>query len=131
MDTLLKQGSKLTFDGTEYTMRRLGIRDVFKVAKIFAKMGSSVIGDLANANGDADTMGFIILTAIPESEDLVIELLASLLDIGVTDFDKLPLEALPQMITELVESEDLKSFLAQVAKLVDTFKTKDAATSKS
>lgn len=116
METLLNNGEKVIIGGKEYHMRRLGVRDVFKVVKIFAKVGQAVVKDLVDAGDDVQKLGFVMISAIPACENEVMELMGDLIGVKSEEFAAMPLEAIPVMIEKLAQSEDLKAFFTQAAK---------------
>lgn len=127
METLLNQGTTLKFNGKDYTVRRLGVMDVFKVARILAKVGKSTFASFAVQEGqkiDPREIGFQIVASIPELENEIMGLLAGLLNISVDEFGKLPPEALIEVIAAVIEGDDIKSFIEAVKKAAEKLMAK-------
>lgn len=111
MENIINQGTPITIEEKEYTLRRLNIRDVFKVATLLGKVYKP---GFKYEEGQESSFSAMFLSAIPVAENDIISFLSSLLGITVDEFDKLPPDALFDIVDALSKSEDLKRFFDKV-----------------
>ena len=120
LDPILDEGPMVTIAGVEYRIRRLGFRDVFKVARVLGR-GIAILGDQA-ANLTPGQAIQVIVAAMSSNEDEVLELAASILGVTRKDFDdteRFPMDALVDVAGALAEHQDLRAFLAKVQALME------------
>jgi hypothetical protein len=130
------QGPKLEIAGREYTVRRLGLLDIQRVARIYAA-GSAYVNRAALANLNkmtAEEIGTFVLDFIPYALDEVIDLAASLLGIPagkpvdklkegetnagtIRDPEVFPASGLVDVIGALIEHEDVVAFFESVKRV--------------
>jgi hypothetical protein len=123
------QGPKLEVGGREYTVRRLGLLDIQRLAKVYAA-GSEFMSRKALANVgnmSAEEVGTFVLDFVPYAMDEVIDFVASLLcihpgkpeeklkegetNVGtIRDPEVFPIDGLPAVIGALIEHEDVVAF---------------------
>jgi hypothetical protein len=119
-DPILDKGPTVTINGTEYTIRRLGFGDVFKVARILGN-GIAVLGD-QGANLTAGQILQVLLSSMTKNETEVLELLASVLNVTKAEIvnpDLFPMESIVDVLQALGEHQDLRAFLAKVQALTE------------
>lgn len=116
--TLLWEAPEITIQGRTYKLRRLGIRDTLKVAKILAA-GVSTLGPDAGPLNEmtTDKMAYILLSAAPFAEKQTMEVLASV--VGVTpeeldDPELFPMGSEIDILTALVQHEDMQAFFGRL-----------------
>lgn len=129
VDPALYTPPVITIAGNTYTLRRLGVRDVFAVAKILGNSLDEIRQRGGVANGAA--LISILLSALVDSEKQVLELIASLIGVRAVDLadpNQFPLDATFQIIDALSEHEDLKAFLARASEMADRLTAQRAAT---
>jgi len=120
LDPILDEGPSVTIAGTDYQIRRLGFRDVFKVARVLGR-GIAILGDQASNLTPGQAIQ-VIVASMSSNEDEVLDLAASIL--GVTrkdldDTDRFPMDALVDVASALAEHQDLRAFLAKVQALME------------
>lgn len=103
--------------GVEHKLRRLGIVDVFAVARIMGR-GVATLTGLGNDPTPAQVVQ-VLISSLAANEDEVLDLIASV--IGVTrddlnDPERYPLDSTLAIVEALAEHQDLTSFLASVGK---------------
>lgn len=113
-DPILEEAAKVEIAGETYTIRRLGLRDVFRVARILGN-GVAVLGDAGSY-----TPGQIIqvlVASMTRSEEEVLSLIADLLGVKRGDLDdtqRFPMDSIVDVFEALSRSQDLQAFLARL-----------------
>jgi hypothetical protein len=124
MENIINEGQVLTFEGKQYTMRRLNTRDVFKVASILGKVYKP---GFTYKEGEEASFTSALLSALPVAEDDIVNLLSGLLSLTVEQFEELPPEAIFDIVEALAKSEDLKRFFDKVKTLMTKLSPKTTA----
>ena len=118
-DPILTETPTVDIAGRTYTVRKLGVRDTFRVARIM-KRGVAALGDRAGNLTAGDAVQ-VLVASMTENEDEVLAMLASLISVDVSDFDdtdRFPMDSIIDILKALSEHQDLKAFLAKVADLI-------------
>lgn len=118
-DPILDEAPTLTIAGVEYPLRRLGLRDVFRVARILGS-GISVIGDAGNYS--PGQLLQVLVASMTRAEDDVLELIADLIGVKRKDLDdtaRFPMDSIITVLQGMAEHMDLKAFLARVQTLME------------
>lgn len=121
VDPILSDDPTVEIAGKTYTIRRLGLRDVFKVARILGR-GVAVLGDNAGTLSAAQTMQ-VLISSLTANEDEVLALLADVLSVKRTELENprlFPMDSIIDVLQALAEHQDLKAFLARVQRLTET-----------
>lgn len=104
------------------TIRRLGIRDTFAIAKIVAIGAQANQVQLNNSQMlDSGQLSELMLTGFIAAEQTAMALLASLAGVTVKELenpDLFPMGSELAIIEALVEHQDLKAFLSQAGTLM-------------
>ena len=119
-DTILSEPTTVTIAGTEYTLRRLGLQDVFKVARILGN-GVAVLGDTSGTYSPVQAVQ-VLVASMTRNEDEVLNLVADLLKVDrktLANPEKFPMDSMIDIFTALSEHQDLKAFLARIAALTE------------
>jgi len=119
-DTILSEPTTVTIAGETYELRRLGLQDVFKVARILGN-GVAVLGDTSGTYSPAQAVQ-VLVASMTRNEDEVLNLVADLLKVDrktLADPDKFPMDSMIDIFTALSEHQDLKAFLARIAALTE------------
>lgn len=96
-------------------MRKLNVSDLTKVVKILGKVGTNL--NLSQEMSNAEIgLNFISTAAQYADEDLT-SLLASIAEMPVEEFKKMPIDYPLEVIEELAETEDLKTFFTRAKAL--------------
>jgi len=120
-ETILSNGTEITIAGETYTMRRLGLQDVFKVARILGS-GVAVLGDDSGSISPQQTLQ-VLVASMAQQEDRVLDLIADLLHIDrdvVNNPDKFPMDSIVDILQKLAEHQDLKAFMDKLGKLTES-----------
>jgi len=119
-DPVLSEGFTIDINNETYTMRRLGLRDVFRVARILGN-GVAVLGDGGSTYSSGQVVQ-VLVASMTRNETEVLDLLADLLNIDratLDDPNKFPMESMIDVFEGLSEHQDLKAFLARIAALTE------------
>lgn len=146
MESMLNTGTEIKYEGGVVNVRRLGVIDVFKFAKLLSKVGKTAFGELASKLNSATTpeqdaeltdeqrealkeqkeerarqLGFTMFATLAEQEEDLITFLASLTDKKPQEFQFLPPDVAIEVMTVIVQGEDLKRFFDKARALATTF----------
>ena len=131
-DTILSSPTTIEIEGHTYTLRRLGLRDVFRVSRILGR-GVGILGDL----GPSITPGQaaqVIVASMSVNEEEVMELLASVLDLKVRDLEdtsRFPMPSILTIVKALVEGQDMKEFFDRLSAMMEEFPEMQTASQES
>ena len=117
-DTILSEPITVTIANEEYTMRRLGLQDVFKVARILGN-GIAVLGDTSGEYSTGQILQ-VLIGSMTRNEREVLDLIADLLSVdreALNDPERFPMESMIDILEALSAHQDLKSFLARLAEM--------------
>lgn len=131
-DTILDSAATVEIAGVTYTLRRLGLQDVFRVARILGN-GVAMLGDTASGYTPAQAVQ-ILVASMTRNEDEVLNLVADLLNVErktLADPDKFPMDSMIDIFKALSEHQDLKAFLARLAALTETLPEMQTASQES
>jgi hypothetical protein len=116
-DPILHEPTTLIIAGNEYTLRRLGLRDVFKVSRILGR-GIAALGE-RNEQSPTQVLE-ILIASLNESEDDVLKLISDLLNVPRKTLDDpalFPIDSFIDIITAIAANQDLRSFFVKVQAL--------------
>jgi len=120
-EAIINEGVQIEIAGEQYTIRRLGMRDVFRVVRILGS-GVGMLSDL----GDTPTAGQtlqVLIASMTANEEEVMTLIADLMGVDrdlLNDPEKFPMDAIIDIFKTLSEHQDLRAFLSKVARLTET-----------
>lgn len=120
-EAITSEGIQIEIAGEQYTMRRLGMRDVFRVVRILGN-GVAALG----ASKEPPTAGQVLQVLVHSmtvNENEVLDLIADLLNVDRAELnnpDKFPMESIVDIFKTLSEHQDLRAFLDKVARLTET-----------
>lgn len=124
-EIILKEKPVATINGTRYTMRRLGIPDVFKFAKIFGPHIHTLADMLAKSDDETKAVGAnmiaTIITLVPELQEPLVGYVASVIGVetsALEDPEQFPLSSIDELFNAISTHPDLKSFLERLSPLV-------------
>jgi len=115
IDPVLYVPPTVIISGVEYPLRRLSMRDVFKIVPIVSRGASAIL----NAGETVQPAQILqaLMQALIVSEKEVMALMADMIGVEVKDFengDKFPITAIIDIIEAVAKHEDLKSFIGRV-----------------
>lgn len=123
VDPVLIEPTILTIAGNEYTLRRLGLRDVFRVSRI---LGRGIAALAETENGQPSQILAVLISSLNTNEEDVLKLIGDLL--GVTrkqleNPDLFPIDSFIDILTGIAANQDLRSFFAKVQTLTSGLQT--------
>jgi len=122
IEPLIGDTPTVTIKGKEYRMRRLGMSDTFKLARIIG-IGAAGIGkEITSLEMTAESAIGLLIVGFPFAEDRILELFASLLGVSDEDIrnpDKFPIGSEVDIIKALVEHIDVKAFFTKLTGLLE------------
>lgn len=112
----------------KYELRALTATDMGVICKIITAIGARQFKDcFKNAQGEADieTAGFnvvfdiatIVIANIPKAEEEIINFVASVTGLKVSQVKKMPFADYGELIMQIVMKDDFKDFFERVMKL--------------
>ncbi len=119
-DPILTEATTVTIAGVTYTLRRLGLQDVFKVARILGN-GIAVLGDTSGQYTPGHLIQ-VLVASMTRNEKEVLDLIADLVNVDrsvLNNPDKFPMDSMIDIFEALAEHQDLKAFLARIAVLTE------------
>lgn len=131
-EAITSEGIQIEIAGEQYTMRRLGMRDVFRVVRILGN-GVAALG-ASNEPPTAGQVLQVLVHSMTVNENEVLDLIADLLSVDRAELnnpDKFPMESIVDIFKTLSEHQDLKAFLAKVASLTETLPEMQTASQKA
>jgi hypothetical protein len=117
--TIAEAQRTISVEGVTYEVRRLNVRDTFAVARIMS-VALARSGDLVSGDLTPQRAGMMFIASIPYAEDEAMKLLGSLIGVTADEIGSMPPDALPEIISVIVEGEDLKAFLAACGRVMKT-----------
>jgi hypothetical protein len=117
-DPILSEPTRITIAGAEYTVRRMGLPDVFRVSRILGR-GVALLGGGADGITGAQVLQ-VLIASLSANEDEVLRLIASLLSVDrkvLDDPSAFPMDSIIDVFQALAEHQDLKAFLSKVQTL--------------
>ncbi len=131
-EAIINEGIKIDIAGETYTMRRLGLRDVFKVVRILGS-GVGMLSDIGDTPTPGQTLQ-VLIASMTANEEEVLSLVADL--IGVTredlnDPERFPMESVVDIFKTLSDHQDLRAFLSKVAGMMESLPEMQTASQKA
>jgi len=120
MEPIVGTKPTVEIEGKTYTVRRLGIPDMFTVIRIFG-VGVKQLGSMGGLQSlDSASVALALVAAIPHAEDEIMDLLADIVGVDGADIrnpDIFPIDAIVDIIGVLAEHQDLKAFFTRLQAL--------------
>ncbi len=119
-DPVLAEPTVITINEREYTLRKLGVRDVFRVSRILGRGIGVLANDGANLTGGQVVQ--VLVASLSQNEEEVLALVADVLGVSrkqLEDPNVFPMESIIDVFEALAEHQDLRAFLARVQSLVE------------
>lgn len=118
-DPIMDAAPSVTIAGHEYELRRLGLRDVFRVSRIIGR-GVSVL-----ANTTEFTVGQVVqvlVSSMTANEEEVLTLIADVLGIkrdDLNDPERFPMDSIVDVLEALGRHQDLMGFFKRVQAMAE------------
>lgn len=122
IEPLIGDTPKVTIKGKEYKMRRMGMVDTFKLARIIG-IGAAGIGkEITSLEMTAESAIGLLIIGFPFAEGKILDLFASLLGVSEEEIrnpDIFPIGSEIEIIKALVEHIDVKAFFTKLTGLLE------------
>jgi len=121
VEPLVAETPKVTINGRVYKMRRLGIRDTFKLAKVIAVGAAGMGKEIGDIELNAEVAIGLLLAGFPYAEREIVELLANIIGVKYEDMmnpEKFPMGSEIEIIKTLTEHVDVKAFFDKMVGLL-------------
>ena len=122
VDPLIGDTPVVTIKGKEYKMRRLGIADTFRLARIIG-IGAAGIGkEIADLDMSPEAAIGLLIVGFPFASEEILNLFASLLGVKLEEIrnpDLFPMGSEVDIIKALVEHIDVKAFFTKLVELTE------------
>lgn len=115
IDPVLYEPPIVTIEGVEYPLRRLSMKDVFRIVPIVSKGASAIMA--GNGQLTPSQILAVLMQALITSEREVTSLLADLIGVAPADLEdgqRFPITAAIDIIEAVAQHEDLRAFIARV-----------------
>lgn len=122
MEPIVGVKPTVEIEGKTYTMRRLGMQDTFRLARILGVGFSRLTGIAAVDKLDVETAGLAMMAAMPYAENEILGLFASLIGVTLEDIknpELFPFGSELDIMEGLAEHQDLKAFFTRLERLMD------------
>ena len=121
MEPIVGTKPTVEIEGKTYTVRRLGIPDMFTVIRILG-VGVKQLGTMGGLQSlDSASVALALVAAIPYAEDEILDLLADLIGVEGADIrnpDLFPLGSEIAIIEALAQHQDLRAFFTRLQGLM-------------
>lgn len=122
IEPLIGDTPTVTIKGKKYKMRRLGMSDTFKLARIIG-IGAAGIGkEITSLEMTAESAIGLLIVGFPYAEDRILNLFSSLLGVSDEDIrnpDIFPIGSEIDIVKALVEHIDVKAFFTKLTGLLE------------
>jgi hypothetical protein len=123
VEAIVAEVPTVTIAGQTYKLRRLGIQDTFKLARIVAIGAAGLGGEVGNQELSPELFASLFLIGFPYAEKQVFEFLGSILGVKpdeLRDPQKFPMGSEVEIVNALIEHVDVKAFFSRVEALLKT-----------
>jgi len=121
IEPLIGNTPTVTIQGKEYKMRRLGIVDTFKLARIIG-IGAAGIGkEIVNLDMSAESAIGLLIVGFPFASKEILDLFSSLLGVTeeeIRDPNLFPMGSEVEIIKALMDHIDAKAFFTKSVELM-------------
>ena len=121
VEPLISETPVVTIAGKKYKMRRLGMVETFKLARIVA-MGAGGIGtEISKVKMNAESIMGLLVVGFPYASDLVMDLFANVLGVKIEDIKNpklFPMGSEIDLIQALMGHIDVKAFFTKLTGLM-------------
>lgn len=122
LETIVGEKPTIEIEGETYTMRRLGMQDTFKVARIIGIGVQNAAGMVNFSRLTQETMAIAMFAALPFADKQILDLLASVVGVStdeIRDPDLFPMGSEIDIINALMNHQDLKAFFTRLQGLAE------------
>ena len=121
VEPLIADTPTVTINGQEFKMRRMGVGDTFKLAKVISIGAAGMGAEIGNIEMNPEVVAGLLLAGFPYAERQILELLAGIIGVRYEDMkdpEKFPMGSEIEIITKLMEHVDVKAFFTKATGLL-------------
>ena len=123
IEPLIAETPTVVINKKEYKLRRLGVGDTFKLARVISVGAAGMGKEIGNIEMNPEVVAGLLLAGFPYAERPMIELLASIIGVSYEDMkdpEKFPMGSEIAIISALTEHVDVKAFFEKLTGLLKT-----------
>ena len=123
IEPIIAETPIVVINGREYKLRRLGVGDTFKLARVISVGAAGMGKEIGNIEMNPEVVAGLLLAGFPYAERPMVELLASIIGVKYEDMkdpEKFPMGSEIEIITALTEHVDVKAFFGRLTGLLKT-----------
>ena len=123
IEPLLADTPTVVINEKEYKLRRLGVGDTFKLARVISVGAAGMGKEIGSIEMNPEVVAGLLLAGFPYAERPMMELLASIVGVkyeDIKDPEKFPMGSEIAIITALTEHVDVKAFFEKLTGLLKT-----------
>ena len=121
VEPLIADTPVVVINGKEYKLRRLGVGDTFKLARVIAVAAAGMGKEIADIEMNLETATGLLLAGFPYAERPMIELLAGIIGVKYEDMkdpEKFPMGSEIGIIMALEKHVDVIAFFGKLTELL-------------
>ena len=121
VEPLIADTPTVTINGKEFKMRRMGVGDTFKLARVISIGAAGMGAEIGNIELNPEVVAGLLLAGFPFAERQILELLASVIGVRYEDMkdpEKFPMGSEIEIISKLMEHVDMKAFFTKATGLI-------------
>ena len=122
VEPLFAETPTVTINGKVLKMRRLGVGDTFKLAKVISIGAAGMGAEIGNIELNSEVVAGLLMAGFPFAENEILELFASILGVEFEDMkdpEKFPMGSEIEIIGAMVEHIDVKAFFTKATGLLN------------
>ena len=120
VEPLIADTPIVTINDQEFKMRRMGVGDTFRLAKVISIGAAGMGAEIGNIELNPEVVAGLLLAGFPFAERQILELLASIIGVKYEDMkdpEKFPMGSEIEIISKLMEHVDMKAFFTKATGL--------------
>lgn len=120
VEPLIADTPTVTINKREFKMRRMGVADTFKLAKVISIGAAGMGAEIGNIELNPEVVAGLLLAGFPFAEKEILEFLASVIGVRYEDMkdpEKFPMGSEVEIISKLMEHVDMKAFFTKATGL--------------
>lgn len=123
VEPLFAETPTVTINGKEFRMRRLGVGDTFKLARVISIGAAGMGAEIGNIELNPEVVAGLLLAGFPFAEDEILKLFASIIGVefeDIKDPEKFPMGSEIEIIGAMMGHVDVKAFFTKATGLLKT-----------
>jgi len=121
VEPLFAETPSVTINGKKFKMRRLGVGDTFKLAKVISIGAAGMGAEIGNIELNPEVVAGLLMAGFPFAENEILALLADIIGVKFEDMkdpEKFPMGSEIEIISAMMEHVDVKAFFTKATGLL-------------